>query len=614
MEPSLLGYYGPPGCRLIERLADDEAPRRVVRHLAGDRELILAAPYVCQTDPVHGDLAVAVSGVIDNGADLIADLGRRRADFDSHGQSWIAAVLLEGYATWQSDLFTRVVGDFVVSVWDGRRQQVVIARDALGVHTCFYSSRRNRDDVIWSDRLRLLLDNTGGYEDVDPAYLADFIVGEPELGSSPFRQVKQVPPGELLVVQDGAVRGRRYWHFDLSRTLLGSAPGSVDDQFRQQFRRAVERRLEPNRPVVAELSGGYDSGSIVCVADALLKDSSNVSSPLHTVSYIVEGPGGEEELRLALTVQERTGRPYLHVRETQFAADATGAEGAIGLIPIYPYSNAFTAEAVAYMDSIGARTLLRGIGGDVMLWSMVKYPPELADYVISWQWRRLQRDAFRWARALERTYYDVMAYVVRQVVRHVRRRSPHRGFSSMPFLTKATRERPSSIDPWPAIFTNAESALPSKRIEGQNLFATILAVSSGRDQEWPIRVRYPFLDRQLIELCLAIPTNQKIQPGEMRLLHRRALSEYLPAPVVRRNKKIVMGSHHAKALHNEQPRIKSLEKDGLRLADLGLIDAKAFFKVATQPCLASNEQTSDILTVVAAEHWLRADKRLPAAV
>jgi asparagine synthase (glutamine-hydrolysing) len=46
-----------------------------------------------------------------------------------------------------------------------------------------------------------------------------------------------------------------------------------------------------------------------------------------------------------------------------------------------------------------------------------------------------------------------------------------------------------------------------------------------------VEARYPFFDRRLIELCLAIPVGQKLRHGWNRLILRRAMSGYLPESV-----------------------------------------------------------------------------------
>jgi asparagine synthase (glutamine-hydrolysing) len=46
-----------------------------------------------------------------------------------------------------------------------------------------------------------------------------------------------------------------------------------------------------------------------------------------------------------------------------------------------------------------------------------------------------------------------------------------------------------------------------------------------------LEVRHPFLDRRLVEFCLALPTEQKVRSGWTRSIVRRALAECLPPKV-----------------------------------------------------------------------------------
>ena len=46
-----------------------------------------------------------------------------------------------------------------------------------------------------------------------------------------------------------------------------------------------------------------------------------------------------------------------------------------------------------------------------------------------------------------------------------------------------------------------------------------------------LEVRHPFMDKRLIEFCLALPADQKLSNGFGRIVMRRALSGFLPEKV-----------------------------------------------------------------------------------
>jgi asparagine synthase (glutamine-hydrolysing) len=63
------------------------------------------------------------------------------------------------------------------------------------------------------------------------------------------------------------------------------------------------------------------------------------------------------------------------------------------------------------------------------------------------------------------------------------------------------------------------------------LIETALEVHAHGCGEFRLETRFPFLDKRLVEFCLAIPGEQKVNQGYTRAVVRRALREYLPDAV-----------------------------------------------------------------------------------
>jgi asparagine synthase (glutamine-hydrolysing) len=54
-----------------------------------------------------------------------------------------------------------------------------------------------------------------------------------------------------------------------------------------------------------------------------------------------------------------------------------------------------------------------------------------------------------------------------------------------------------------------------------------------------VEVRYPFLDRRVIEFCLALPPEQRIREGYTRAIERESLADYLPPEIRQRTSKAI---------------------------------------------------------------------------
>ena len=63
-----------------------------------------------------------------------------------------------------------------------------------------------------------------------------------------------------------------------------------EEHFRSILREAVRRRITSTKPVLAELSGGLDSSSIVCIADSVLAWRQELSHRGSTPSRITTPP------------------------------------------------------------------------------------------------------------------------------------------------------------------------------------------------------------------------------------------------------------------------------------------------------------------------------------
>lgn len=58
-----------------------------------------------------------------------------------------------------------------------------------------------------------------------------------------------------------------------------------------------------------------------------------------------------------------------------------------------------------------------------------------------------------------------------------------------------------------------------------------------------IELRYPFLDRRVIEFCLALPPEQRLHNGFTRAIERESLARYLPPEIRQRTSKASAGPY-----------------------------------------------------------------------
>jgi asparagine synthase (glutamine-hydrolysing) len=92
---------------------------------------------------------LAWDGRLDNRDNLIACLSEGLNKNTSD-----VSIVLAAYLKWGNDFLNRIVGDFVLSLWDPFSQRLLLARDPFGTRTLYYFNNSVR--FIWSSTLEAL--------------------------------------------------------------------------------------------------------------------------------------------------------------------------------------------------------------------------------------------------------------------------------------------------------------------------------------------------------------------------------------------------------------------------------------------------------------------------
>jgi asparagine synthase (glutamine-hydrolysing) len=204
-------------------------------------------------------LAVVLNGEIYNFRELRAELERRGHRFYTGSDTEVIVHLYEDEG---AACVSSLHGMFAFALWDSRRRRLLVARDRVGKKPLFYSERPGA--LSFASELGALLQDPEIPRDIDhealDCYLAFDYVPSP---MSAFRAVRKLPPGSLLVYEDGQATIERYWQLDYGRKHAGPSAEELEEEIRAAIRKAVRRRMIADVPLGAFLSGGIDSSAVV---------------------------------------------------------------------------------------------------------------------------------------------------------------------------------------------------------------------------------------------------------------------------------------------------------------------------------------------------------------
>src|SRR5688572_847274 len=257
--------------------------------------------------PVDGSV-LDWDGRLDNRAELISHL----RDCAEHSSTDVDLVMA-AYLRWGLDFLPHLIGDFALSLWDATTRTLILARDAFGTRPIYYHA--NPHGITWSSDLASLLEVSQVALEVDREYIAGYLSGAPDLELTAYENIHSVRPGSALIIRDNRIEKHEFWRPHVDREIRYRSDSDYEEQFCHLFRDAVRCRLQSEAPVWAELSGGLDSSSIVCMADHIVASGAAGSSPIETVSYVYDNSPASDERRFIREVETQRGRTGHHFHE-----------------------------------------------------------------------------------------------------------------------------------------------------------------------------------------------------------------------------------------------------------------------------------------------------------
>ncbi len=209
-------------------------------------------------------LVLAFNGTIYNYPELREQLRSRGHRFVSSGDT---EVILKAYAEWGEDCTTHLHGMFAFALWDSRRQQLFLARDRFGIKPLYYSITPGC--VRFASTSQALL--AGGEVDtsLDPVALHHHLTLHAVVPAprTVLRGLRKLPPAHAMTfTPDGSKTLQRYWQLDAVGCSQDMSEWEWLDAVHTSLRRAVERRRAiADVPVGILLSGGLDSSLLVAL-------------------------------------------------------------------------------------------------------------------------------------------------------------------------------------------------------------------------------------------------------------------------------------------------------------------------------------------------------------
>ncbi len=257
-------------------------------------------------------------------------------------------------------------GMFAFAIWDKKAGRLLLARDRIGKKPLLYAERPGGGLVFGSELRTLFALDPSLSREVDPQAVDLFL--SLQYVPSPrtiYKSAKKLPPGHVLVWQNGKTTVTRYWDLPVGQPPITTDFEEAKRLIRDTLTESVRLRMISDVPLGAFLSGGVDSSVIV----ALMAQLS--SRPVKTFSI------GFEEERFNETRYARLIADRYKTDHTEFTVKAEMTDVLPKLAWHYgePYADA--SALPTYFVSKETRKFvtvaLNGDGGDENFAGYIRY-------------------------------------------------------------------------------------------------------------------------------------------------------------------------------------------------------------------------------------------------
>ena len=591
------------------------------------------AQPLCNED---GTLWVTFNGEIFNYVELAAqlrDLGHRfRTASDTE-------VIVHAWEQWGVECFDRFNGQWALALWDSREQRLVLCRDRMGVRPLFFT--RVQDRFLFASEAKALFADRDVERAFDPAGLDEtFSYWSTVAPRTVFSGIEQLPPGHYAVLDRRGFRSAPYWRIAFPERGAEPELDPIENtaQLRERIIEATRLRfLRSDVPVGAYLSGGLDS-SITAAVISRYTDAS-----LHTFSLRFadrEYDEGDYQNRMSKILG--TQHEDIVVRPSDivnvFPEVMRHTETPIvraGPAPMFLLSK--------LVSEHGFKVVVTGEGADEMLAGYDIF----REARVRMFWARDPESAKR-ARALELLYpwmerspANAPAFARSFFGRSLDTGDP--AFSHRPrWDSTATVKMLFSADmrdrTAKAGAGDIASRLPAEHVDWDPLsraqwleMTTLLAgyiLSSQGDRMLmanSVEGRFPFLDREVIELANRLPAWQKLFGLDEKHLLKRAFADLIPQEILRRPKQPYRAPDAASFFTCDRPEWFDEVTSSRAIEAAGVFDPKLvaglFSKCARSGGLKmSNTDNMRVLAVVSTQlthecfiaesEWAAAERKL----
>lgn len=561
-----------------------------------------------------GRFTIVYNGEIFNHWEIRSELEALEVTFTSTSDT---ETLLQAFIIWGSECLVRLNGIFAFAIYDEGKQELFIARDALGVKPLYYYHHGNQ--FLFASEIKALirLPELDYSLNIEVFYHYLSLLYSPD-EKTPFQYVQKLMPGHFMVIAKENVQlPVRYYSipFDGEYDLVATK----NDWIKRTdcaLNQAVKRQLLSDAPVGFFLSGGLDSSLIAAIAAKQNPAKIPVCFTIRNKEgFQKEGFG--DDLAYARLVATKIGAQLVEVSGVLNYGDEL--DKMIWQLdePLADPAALLVKKLATAASDLGIKVLLSGAGADDVFSGYRRHQALSYEKITSLVHPKIFKAASKAARFAGRSpiarrlsklasakgdiinrristhFWQQPAVILNLFLPHVAAKFPRDG-AYLPF-TSLLREiplEPSALNQM--LYLEMSTFLPHHNLN----YTDKMSMAAG------VETRVPYLDKDLVAVSCKMPPNFKMRNITTKFILREVAKKYLPQQIIKRKKTGFGAPIRSLILGDLKPLISE------RLLNGNLDQWNIFNLSAISQLIKDNEQGKidgayTLFSLLCIESWLR---------
>jgi asparagine synthase (glutamine-hydrolysing) len=435
-------------------------------------------------------------------------------------------VLLNSYIEWGESCLHQLNGMFAFAILDTLTNNLFAARDRFGIKPFYYYLDQNQ--FLFASDIPPLLIKLGNRKEPEESIIFDYLVFNRtnHYEKTFFKNILKLQHGHTLNVKSGKVTINRWYSLPEKLSQYKSFLFKEKD-FLEELNSSINLQLRSDVPVGTCLSGGLDSSAITSL---VLNNKQNVD--LHAFSAIYQkGQKGDESEYIAEFKDKNLKIHYTFPSDKSLIEDLN--KFIISQSEPVPTTSIYAEYKVMELAKKHCTVLLNGQGADeLMAGYHYFYGYYFRDLVNTNSWGKFLNELFQYTRT-HKSVYGLKTFGFSISPRSLRHFKKH-NYIDQTFYDNFYGQTNSLFD----ILYKSKDLKEFLVNHFEYKFEHHLLWADKNGMQFSLETRFPFLDHNLVEKVLSLPSDNYIKNGYTKVIMRNALKGILPEKIRMRKDKI----------------------------------------------------------------------------